>query len=104
MVSQTMRAELDLDIEALLAADCANLPADLKAMGFDHDDLDRLAEIMVLLADDTPDETRKAALRLRAVSVLEYVEREGKNAHFSRYLTIRDLKRKLGEHLGNETN
>jgi hypothetical protein len=93
ITNQILRDELDFDIQDLLdiqTADFINIL--MSAKSFSNADFERLAEIFLLIADNTEDKKREI-LYEKCLVIFEYLEQVEKTYSLDRQLKIEQIKK-----------
>lgn len=95
-VNQTLKRELDLDMEELSVVEPDRLiDFLLKEKGFNADNLDKLLEMLFVIADDmSADNPLQDQLYGVCLTLNEYVEKTQKTVSFERYMKVRQMKQR----------
>lgn len=92
---QTLKGELDLDIRELINIQPDNFIKTLKAkQGFNNENLDKLADILSLIAENTQGQDKKK-LYGKCLMIYEYLEKEENVYSFAREGKIERIKNVL---------
>lgn len=97
VVNTTLKKEVDLDLEELLAVDADYLIDFLIVdKGFREENLDQLTSILLLLAEDmTGENPQRDALYNRCLVLCDYLETTQRTLSFDRYSKLEQIKARL---------
>lgn len=95
IADQTLKQQLDLNIQEIIDIKTADLIKILKAeKNFTNEYLAQLAEILYVLADDSPDNNKKR-IYVKCLTIYEYLENTEKTYSFDRQMRIKQIKSAL---------
>ncbi|ANH81625.1 hypothetical protein A8C56_12120 [Niabella ginsenosidivorans] len=95
LTNQTLKGELDLDIQKLLDIPLDDFINTLKTKKeFSNENLEKLADILLLIADDSQDKDRKK-LYEKCLTIYEYLERGEDIYSLERQWKIKRIKKFL---------
>lgn len=97
VVNQTLKKEVDLDLEELLWVEADHLIDYLIVdKGFREGNLDQLTSILLLLAEDmTGENPQRDALYNRCLVLCDYLETTQRTLSFDRYSKLEQIKAHL---------
>jgi hypothetical protein len=95
MTNQTLKKELELDIQELIDIKTDNFIKTLKSeKDFTDESLDKLAEILLVIADSRQDGDRKKVY-LKCLTIYEYLEKVENTYSIDRQMKIAQIKNML---------
>lgn len=97
VVNQSLKSEIDLDLDLLMTVEPDRLIGFLiKDKGFNEDNLDKLAEILFMIAGDmTEDNPVRNSYYERCLVIYEYLDKTQQIYSFDRYLKLEQIKTNL---------
>lgn len=95
MTNKTLKKELELDVQELIDIKTDNFITTLKSeKDFTDESLDKLAEILWVIADSRQDDDRKKVY-LKCLTIYEYLEKVEKTYSIDRQMKIAQIKNML---------
>lgn len=93
-VKQTLKGEIDLDLDSLQSVDTDKLIDWLRVeKGFNNESLDKLTEVLLIIADNIEtDNTKRNALYKRILVIYEYLEKATKTFSVERNSEVERIK------------
>lgn len=92
ITTQTLKSELDLDLQILLEMPNEDFIHTLKSQKeFDNENLDKLATLLLALADNGQDE-KTNLLYEKCLAIYEYLEKSDNTYSFDRQLKIKRIE------------
>ncbi len=96
ITNQTLKKELDINIQELIDIETDIFIKTLKSeKKFANNNLDQLAEILLLLADSSKQDKDKKNIYVKCLRIYEYLESVEKTYSFDRQMKIEKIKNVL---------
>lgn len=93
ITSQTLKTELDFSIDKIIAINSDDLISFLvQEKRFNNQNIDKLAEILLLIADDEGLKDKKEALYQRCLTMYQYLEKTDSTFSIDRQFKIERIK------------
>lgn len=97
ITNQILKDELDLDLDELSAVDTNKFVSKLTGeKGFNNDSLDKLAEILLLVADSRQRKERKILLE-KCLAIYVYLQNTETTYSLDRFMKIEKLEKEMSD-------
>ena len=94
--NQIVQEKLDLDIKELISTNTEQLIDILKnEKRFSNEDLEKIADILLLVANDETEPTKKAQLKRKCLTIYEYVQACENTYSFTLSFKIEKLRKDI---------
>ncbi|MDR3184097.1 MAG: hypothetical protein LBT49_01630 [Prevotellaceae bacterium] len=93
-VRQVLNSEFDIDIDTFLTCKFEDIIHILNKKGFDYEDINKLVEILVIIADNmNTNNSKKNALYQLCLKLDEYIIKESSTFSFERHFRMEQIKK-----------